>query len=262
MILKQVAIVAAEDTRRTRVLLDEIGAAPRQLISLADHNEAERSERVLRLLAAGDDVALVSDAGTPLISDPGYELVRAAFAAGVKLEPIPGPSAVMAALSVSPLPVERFYFEGFLPSKASHRRRRLEALAHLDVSLVCFEAARRLADALADIAAVMGAERRVYLAKELTKIHERLTAGSAGALAQTAQSDPEFALGEYVVVIAPDVRATTTLSDAGRQLIRTLCEELPRAQAARLAARALGVPKAVAYDFAESLKAAPSQEGG
>jgi 16S rRNA (cytidine1402-2'-O)-methyltransferase len=254
MILKQVAIVAAEDTRRSRVLLDEIGAAPKQLISLADHNETERTRRVLRWLEEGRDVALVSDAGTPLISDPGYELVRAAFETGIRVEPIPGPSAVMAALSVSPLPVERFFFEGFLPAKASKRRGRLEELAHLDVSLVCFEAARRIAATLADVAEVMGNERRVFLAKELTKIHERLAVGPAGALALEAREDPEFALGEYVVVIAPRDARSDALTEDGRRLIRTLCDELPRAQAARVAARALGVPKAVAYGYAEQLK--------
>ena len=254
MILKQVAIVAAEDTRRTRVLLDEIGATPRTVISLADHNEAERTQRVLGWLAQGESVALVSDAGTPLVSDPGYELVRAAFGAGIRLEPIPGPSAVMAALSVSPLPVDRFHFEGFLPAKASQRRKRLEALAYLDVSVVCFEAARRIADMLADVADVIGAERRVFLAKELTKIHERFALDAAAALARAARDDPEFALGEYVVVIAPDDRESTGLDDAGRRLVRVLCDELPRAQAARLAARALGVPKAVTYAFAEGLK--------
>jgi len=245
--------VAAEDTRRSRVLLSEIGASPRQLLSLADHNETERTEQVLELLRCGEDVALVSDAGTPLISDPGYELVRAVHRSGVRVVAIPGPSAVMAALSVSPIPVERFRFEGFLPSKAAQRRRRLRQLAHLDVTLVCFEAARRLGDMLDDVASVLGAERPVFLAKELTKLHERLIAGDAGSLAAAVPADPELGLGEYVVIIGASP-TPEALTEEARRLVRALVDELPPAQAARIAARALDLPKATLYDYAVALK--------
>lgn len=253
-VLRQVPIVAAEDTRRSRVLLSEIGASPRLLISLAEHNESERAAQVLEWLRRGDDVALVSDAGTPLISDPGYTLVRAVHQAGIPIVAIPGPSAVMTALSVSPLPVERFRFEGFLPSKPGQRRRRLAELAHLDVTLVCFEAARRLADMLEDVAELLGPTRQVFLAKELTKLHERLLVGDAATLAAAVAADPELALGEYVVIIeaAP---AAGALSEDARRLVRALVEELSPAQAARIAARALDLPKSILYDYALTLKA-------
>lgn len=235
------------------MLLAEIGAAPGRLLSLADHNEGPRSAEVLDILQRGEDVALVSDAGTPLISDPGFELVREAHAREIPVVPVPGPSAVIAALSVSPLPVERFWFEGFLPARPQQRRKRLVELSDLDVSLVCFEAARRLPELLADVVDVMGPDRNVYLAKELTKIHERLLSGVARELQDRVAGDPDLLLGEYVVVIAAGA-ARVTMDAAARRLVRALCEELSPAQAARLAAKALDLPKKPLYDYALSLK--------
>jgi 16S rRNA (cytidine1402-2'-O)-methyltransferase len=252
-ILRRVAMVAAEDTRRSRVLLAELGAAPRELMSLANHNETERTARVLRVLESGADVALVSDAGTPLVSDPGFELVRAAHARGITVVPIPGPSALIAALSVSPLPVERFHFEGFLSARSPQRRRRLAELAGLDVALVCFETARRLGAFLADVIDVMGPQRAIYLAKELTKIHERLLVGSAAELLRRLEVEDELVRGEFVAVIAPAAQAAA-LTDDGRRLVRILCEELSPAQAARLAAAFLGLPKSVLYEYAMAQK--------
>lgn len=252
-ILRRVATIAAEDTRRSRVLLAEIGAAPGRILSLADHNEGPRSAEVLDILQRGEDVALVSDAGTPLISDPGFELVREAHARQIPVVPVPGPSAVITALSASPLPVERFWFEGFLPAKPQQRRKRLVELAALDISLVCFEAARRLPELLAEVVDVMGPDRNVYLAKELTKIHERLLTGTARELHDRVADDPDLRLGEYVVVIAAG-GARATMDDAARRLVRALCEELSPAQAARLAAKALDLPKKPLYDYALSLK--------
>lgn len=235
------------------MLLAEIGAAPGRILSLADHNEGPRSAEVLDILQRGEDVALVSDAGTPLISDPGFELVREAHARQIPVVPVPGPSAVITALSVSPLPVERFWFEGFLPAKPQQRRKRLVELAALDISLVCFEAARRLPELLAEVVDVMGPDRNVYLAKELTKIHERLLTGTARELHDRVADDPDLRLGEYVVVIAAG-GARATMDDAARRLVRALCEELSPAQAARLAAKALDLPKKPLYDYALSLK--------
>lgn len=257
-VLRGVGIVAAEDTRRSRVLLAAIGATPSQLLSLGNHNESASSEGVLTLLLAGADVALVSDAGTPLVSDPGFELVRAAFNAGVTVVPIPGVSAVTAALSVCPLPVSRFQFEGFLPAKSGQRQGRLAALADTAVALVCFESARRLADTLADIVTVMG-DRQVFLAKEISKIHETFLVGSASELGARAVAERDFARGEYVLVIAPDARADESLSTAARALIRHLCDELPPSQAARIAARSLGIAKAQAYEFALSVRSEAGQ---
>ncbi|NJN51818.1 MAG: rRNA (cytidine-2'-O-)-methyltransferase, partial [Gammaproteobacteria bacterium] len=199
-----------------------------------------------------------SDAGTPLVSDPGFELVRAAFDAEVPVVPLPGVSAVTAALSVSPLPVSRFLFEGFLPSKAAQRRSRLAHLCDLDVSIVCFESPRRLGEMLADVVEVMG-DRRVFLAKEITKIHERFTAGTAATLRDVVAADPAYALGEYVVVIGAAERDGDALSGAARKLIRHLCDELPPSQAARIAARCLDVTKSQAYEFAMSLRPGPQQ---
>ncbi len=256
-VLRGVEIVAAEDTRRSRVLLAHIGATPARLVSLAAHNEPVSTGKLLDRLGAGHDVAVISDAGTPLLSDPGFELVRAARAAGIAIVPIPGASALTAALSVCPLPVGRFHFEGFLPAKASQRRRRLASLANLPTACVFFEAARRLADMLDDVRAIVG-ERDVFIAKEITKLHERFEAGTVSAMRQLVETDASFAQGEYVVVVAPQASAPSGLSEAGRELIRALCEELPPAQAARIAARCLDVPKAVAYEFALALKG----EGG
>jgi 16S rRNA (cytidine1402-2'-O)-methyltransferase len=255
-VLRGVATVAAEDTRRARVLLANIGAAPRQLLSLANHNESARSTQVLARLRAGEDVALVSDAGTPLISDPGFELVRAARAAGVLVVPTPGVSALTAALSVCPIPVDRFRFEGFLPAKAAQRQRRLRQLADAEISLVCFETARRLEACLGDVAAEMG-DRQIFLAKEISKQHERYLTGAATELRAAVIADAELALGEYVLVIAADSGDVATLNEGARALVRILCEELPPSQAARIAARSLGVPKAAAYEFALSLRASP-----
>src|SRR5262249_39538651 len=143
-VLRTVGIIAAEDTRRSGVLLAHIGAKPDRLLSLHDHNEDERSSQLIAFLQRGHSVAVVSDAGTPLISDPGFELVRRVSAAGLPIVPIPGASALTAVLSVSPVPIERFMFEGFLPARANARRKRLEELQHSSVAIVFFEAARRM----------------------------------------------------------------------------------------------------------------------
>ncbi len=252
-VLRGVAIVAAEDTRHSRVLLRAIGAAPREVMSLGNHNESSSSAALLARLCAGEDVALVSDAGTPLISDPGFELVRAAHAAEVPVVPLPGVSAVTAALSVCPLPVVRFQFEGFLPSKSGSRLHRLAELADLDLSLVCFESPRRLSGCLQDVLSTMG-NRQVFLAKEITKVHERFQVGRVADVLAAVEADAESSLGEYVLVIAAAERSDESLNVSARTLIRHLCEELPPSQAARLAAKSLNVPKAVAYEFAVSLR--------
>ena len=186
-VLKSVAIVAAEDTRRSGVLLAHIGARPERLLSLHDHNEGGRSEQLLDLLQRGHDVALISDAGTPLISDPGFELVRRVRGEGVRVVPIPGPSSVTAALSASPLPIERFLFEGFLPSRATARRKRLRELAASSVAVVFFEAARRLRETLDDLVGIVDGDRQILLAKELTKIARAHRVRRRGGTVSTAR---------------------------------------------------------------------------
>jgi 16S rRNA (cytidine1402-2'-O)-methyltransferase len=245
-VLRSVAIVAAEDTRRSRVLLAHIGAQPRQLIALHDFNESNRSQQLIERLLAGDDVAVVSDAGTPLISDPGFDLVRRARSDGVRVVPIPGASAVTALLSVSPVPVDRFYFEGFLPAKAHARRKRLADLRALGTAIVFFESPRRLLDALADIADVFGTDAQIVIGKELTKIHEMVVSGAVRDVADRFAGDEALRQGEFVGVIAPPGGDAVQDADVERMLL-VLAEELPPAQAARIGARLTGLPKSDVY---------------
>lgn len=251
-VLKAVPIVAAEDTRRSRHLLTHLGASPERILSLHDHNESARTDMIVEILQSGSDVALVSDAGTPLVSDPGFELVRAAHAAGLQVVPIPGPSALMAVVSVSPVPVDRFFFEGFLPSRRAQRRRRLAELDELGVSVVFFESPRRMAETLDDLGEVLGWDREMVVAKELTKIHERIESGTVRALAE--RSDGLLGKGEFVCVVPRADDASADLGPAARRLMQVLCEELPPAQAARLAAKATRVQRAELYDYAMRLR--------
>lgn len=195
-VLREVDGVLAEDTRRTRVLLDHFGIPARPL-SLHAHNEAERTTAVLARLDAGEDVALVSDAGTPLVSDPGARLVAAAVDAGHPVVPVPGASAVLAALVGSGLPAERFAFEGFLPRKAGARRARIAALAAREETLVFFESPRRLGATLAELAEAFG-PRRACVARELTKVHEELARGRLDELVPRFR---EGARGEVTLVV-------------------------------------------------------------
>ena len=253
-VLKRVAIVAAEDTRRSRVLLAHIRATPRKLLSLHDHNERERSAEVLGLLQQGHDVALVSDAGTPLISDPGFSLVRQVRQHGIAVVPIPGPSAVMAALSVSSLPVDRFLFEGFLPARSEGRRKRIAAIGNSLVAVVFFEAARRIRSSLRDIAEILGDERQVMLAKELTKLHERVEIGAVGDLVVRLEHDEFFDAGEFVGILAPPEKPAAVEPLGAQSVLQVLCDELPPAQAARLAARLCNRPRRDMYELALALR--------
>ncbi|HRO28513.1 MAG TPA: 16S rRNA (cytidine(1402)-2'-O)-methyltransferase, partial [Luteimonas sp.] len=175
-VLGAVDAICAEDTRHTRHLLAQFGIAT-PLLALHEHNEGEVVQRLVARLLAGESLALVSDAGTPLVSDPGFRLVRAAREAGVRVSPVPGPSALVAALSVAGLPSDRFAFEGFLPAKASARRERLLALAGEPRTLIFYESSHRIGDMLADAAAAFGGERRAVLARELTKLFETVLDG-------------------------------------------------------------------------------------
>ncbi|MGH8220646.1 MAG: 16S rRNA (cytidine(1402)-2'-O)-methyltransferase, partial [Steroidobacteraceae bacterium] len=199
--LARADLIAAEDTRRTRGLLQALGLS-RPLISLHEHNETRRAAELIERLEAGEVIALVSDAGTPLVSDPGAVLVRAAIAAGIEVRPIPGPSAVIAALAGAGLPSERFCFEGFLPARGAERRERLAALAGEERTLVLFEAPHRIADALVELATTFGAERPAALARELTKAHETFYRGTLGELAARAREDTNMERGEITLVIA------------------------------------------------------------
>jgi 16S rRNA (cytidine1402-2'-O)-methyltransferase len=219
-----------------------------------DHNEAARCEQLLALLQQGHDVALISDAGTPLICDPGFELVRHLRAHGVSVMPIPGASALTAVLSVSSLPVDRFFFEGFLPARATARRARLAELATISVAVVFFEAARRLRDTLNELVEIIDADRTILLAKELTKIHERIEAGTVAQLMERLNDDEFFERGEFVCVLAPPSAPTVAAAPEIATLMQTLCDELPPAQAARIAARITHKPRSELYDYAVKLQ--------
>jgi 16S rRNA (cytidine1402-2'-O)-methyltransferase len=245
--LAQADVIAAEDTRHTGALLKAMGLAT-PLLSLHEHNESRRVPALLARLAQGERVALVSDAGTPLLSDPGYELVRAAIAAGFEVSAIPGPSAITAALAVAGLPTDRFCFEGFLPARPRERRAALEALAQERRTLVFFEAPHRIASALADIAAVFGAEREAVVARELTKAHETLYRGTLRELAARAATEANFARGEITLVVRGAPPAAAGVDE--RLLHRTievLSKELPPGRVAAIAAQLTGATRAAAY---------------
>jgi len=243
-------VIAAEDTRHTAALLKAAGIV-KPLLSLHEHNESRRVPALLARLALGERVALVSDAGTPLLSDPGYDLVRAAAAAGFEVSVVPGPSAITAALAVAGLPTDRFCFEGFLPARERERRAALGALAHEPRTLVFFEAPHRIAAALEDMAVVLGAEREAVVARELTKAHETIYRGTLRELAVRAAAEANFARGELTLVVR-GARPSSAAVDERLLLraIEVLSKELPPGRAAALAAQITGATRAAAYALA------------
>jgi 16S rRNA (cytidine1402-2'-O)-methyltransferase len=242
-ILAQVDAVAAEDTRHSGRLLSQLGIRQR-LISVHEHNEASRIESLLEQLRQGEDIALISDAGTPLISDPGFRLVRAARRAGVEVLSVPGPSSIIAALSVAGLPSDRFVYEGFLPARSSARVRRLEALAGLEQTLILLEAGRRVPETLADLIRVMGAEREAALCRELTKRFETTYTDTLAAVADWVAADADRQRGEFVLLVAAgESSATATQASVPpvADILRMLRDEgLGAKAAARVAARLTG----------------------
>jgi 16S rRNA (cytidine1402-2'-O)-methyltransferase len=245
-VLRAVAAICAEDTRHSRTLLVHHGIE-RPLLALHEHNEAEISERLVERLRGGDSLALISDAGTPLISDPGFRLVRAARAVGIRVSPLPGPCAAIAALSVAGLPSDRFCFEGFLPAKAGARRERIAALAGEPRTLVFYESAHRIGEALADLAAGMGDARPAVLARELTKRFETVLDGSLAELAAQVEADPDQRRGEFVLIVAGASDPGEGRLAEGRRLYAKLVEHLPPSQAARLAAELSGASRKELY---------------
>lgn len=243
-------VIAAEDTRHTGALLKALGIAT-PLVSLHEHNEAQRAPALLARLAAGECVALVSDAGTPLLSDPGFELVQRAVQAGYEVSAVPGASAITAALAVAALPTDRFCFEGFLPARERERRAALAALAHEPRTLVFFEAPHRIVAVLADMAAELGADRAAVVARELTKVHETIYRGTLGELAARAREESNLARGEITVVVH-GARAAAQGVDAGllRRTVELLAKELPPGRAAAIAAQLTGATRAAAYALA------------
>ena len=253
-ILAAVSVVAAEDTRHSSQMLRGLGLE-RPLLSLHEHNERARAAELVARLRAGESVALVSDAGTPLISDPGYQLLRAALAAGITVSPIPGPCAAIAALSAAGLPSERFCFEGFLPARAGARRKRLSELAGEPRTLVIYEAPHRIAASLADIAAACGGTRRACIARELTKKFESFYRGSLDELAARAKNDEDLRRGEAVIIVEG---AEAMPAGKGRldETLTVLMRFLPPSAAAEAAAELSGVRKNEAYARALELSEA------
>ncbi len=258
--LEEADVIAAEDTRRTLGLLQALGVS-RPLLSLHAHNEARRTRELIERLRAGGRVALVSDAGTPLLSDPGAELVRAAIAAGIEVRPIPGPSAITAALAAAGLATERFCFEGFLPAGRSERRERLAELAGEARTLVFFEAPHRIAESLVDIATAFGAQRSAVVARELTKAHETFYRGTLGELAARASAEASFARGEITLVVEGAPSAPGKSDDALlRRAVELLARELPPGKAAAIAAQLAGAKRSEAYALAMQLARTPDGE--
>ena len=245
-VLGAVMLIAAEDTRHTAQLLLHYGIRTR-IVALHEHNESSIAPSLVARLLAGEDLALVSDAGTPLLSDPGFVLVRMAREAKVRVAPVPGPSALMAALSVSGLPITRFAFEGFLPAKPGARRARLAALAGESRTLVFYEAPHRLKELLEDLEAAFGAQRPAVLARELTKLHETVLDGTVGTLLARVRTDVDQSRGEIVVIVAGNEADEAQALASGKRLYRLLCAELAPARAARIAAEFTGAPRKALY---------------
>lgn len=248
--LARADVVAAEDTRHSGALLRALGLQ-RPLLSLHEHNERERIEELLSRLAQGQVIALISDAGTPLVSDPGYALVAAAAEAGHAVLAIPGPSAVLAALAVSGLPTDRFCFEGFLPQKPAARLARCRELADEPRTLVLFESPHRIADTLADLATACGDSRRAVVAREITKAHETIYRGTLAQLMDICRNDANFARGEITVVLqgAPQSDAPPDVAFV-RRALAALRDELPTSRAAAVVAQLTGWRKADVYALA------------
>ncbi len=238
-------LIACEDTRHSRVLLTAANIRARRLVALHAHNEAARTEELMKRLLGGEVVALICDAGTPLVSDPGSRLVAAAVGAGVPVSSVPGPSALLAALVVSGFDLTRFHFEGFLPRKGEERRARLVAMARADEPWVVYESPKRVASSLEELAAICGAERRVLVARELTKRFEELWRGGLAAAAEWAASKP--ARGEYVLVVDAAEAGPAEPEDLRGALARLLDAGLSRRDAVLAAEILLGAAHRDAY---------------
>ncbi len=249
-VLRDVSLIAAEDTRHSARLMQHFGIAT-PMTACHDHNERDKGQRLVERMLAGDDIALISDAGTPLISDPGFHLVRQAREAGIKVSPVPGACALIAALSAAGMPSDRFAFEGFLPAKAHGRQQRLQALLEEPRTWLVYEAPHRLLDCLRDMQQVLGAQRRVLLARELTKTFETLHAAPLDELVAWVVADADQQRGECVLVVegAPEPEADEVSAQA-LHVLDLLLAELPVKRAARLAAEITGVRKNLLYQVA------------
>jgi 16S rRNA (cytidine1402-2'-O)-methyltransferase len=250
-VLMEVDAIAAEDTRHSKKLMQHLGVAT-PLVALHEHNENALSEKIIKRLERGESLALISDAGTPLISDPGFPLVNQAHKAGLKIIPVPGASSVLAALSVSGLPTDRFVFEGFLPSKKTARQNRLRELEKETRTLILFETPHRITVALADLAEVLGEDREIFMARELTKTHEEVKRSSVGQVLEAASSGALQERGEFVLVLAGNGNKQSAIDDQALKIFDLLLEELPLKTSASLASKITGLKRKDFYN--EGLK--------
>lgn len=248
-VLNEVDLIAAEDTRHSSKLLRHFGI-PTDITSIHEHNERNQVPALIEFLRAGKSIALISDAGTPLISDPGYRLVCAARAAGIRVVPVPGACAAIAALATAGLPTDRFVFEGFPPARSAARRAAFRALVHEPRTIVFYESAHRIVESLADMAAEFGDRRMATVTRELTKVFESIYDGPLGDLYQRVVSDPQQQLGEFVVLVHGASMDIGEVSVDAERTLHILLAELPLKQAVALATEITGVPKNTLYRHA------------
>ena len=252
-ILQTVKAIACEDTRHSKKLLDHF-RIDTPLMAYHDHSDKKSSHKILTQLSAGNDIALISDAGTPLISDPGYRLVLAARQQGINVIPVPGACAAIAALSVAGLPTDRFRFVGFLPAKSTQRKKVLQELAAVPETVVFYEAPHRILDTLKDSVEVFGAEHSGFIARELSKTFETYLHGTLAELVSIVEADSNQQRGEIVLVLAGREEAESTVTVDGERVLRLLLAELPTAKAAALTAKITGGDKKQFYQMALALK--------
>lgn len=248
-VLADVDLIAAEDTRHSSKLLQHL-AINTPMLSLHNFNEDKRIPKIMACLAAGENVALISDAGTPLIADPGYRIVAAAREQAYRVVPIPGPCAIIAALSAAGLPAERFVFEGFLPVKSGKRQQRLQQLMRETRTMVLYEAPHRIVQCLQELTETLGPDRQVVLARELTKLFETFWSGSCFDAVDWLQQHSEQQQGEFVVMIAGNDKPIATADEEeALRILTILTESLSQSQAAKLTAKITGLPKQVIYNL-------------
>ena len=253
-VLSNVDLIAAEDTRHSRHLLSHFNINA-SMVSYHEHNEQQKTPQLIEKLLAGDNVALISDAGTPLLSDPGYRLVRAAHEAEIQVSPVPGACAAIAALSVSGLATDSFYFAGFPPAKSASRKALFESLIKQQGTLIFYESGHRIVESLADMAQIFGAEREILLARELTKTFETVHKSTLSSLLDWVAADENQRKGEFVLVVQGcEMRSSTDeLVLEVEHLLKVLMEDLPLKQASQLAAKITGLKKNQLYKMALEL---------
>lgn len=248
-VLQTVAVIAAEDTRHSARLLEHFHIRT-PMLAYHDHSDSQTTQRLIERLAGGESVALISDAGTPLVSDPGYQLVAAARTAGIRVVPIPGACALIAALSASGLPSDRFCFEGFLPAKAGPRASRLEALADQTATLIFYEAPHRILDCLDHLASVFGPERQAVIAREITKTFETFLSGSLQDLRAQVAADANQQRGEIVLMVqGAQKQKHSELDQESKRIMQLLAAELPPKKASALVEQITGVKKKAVYQW-------------